>query len=65
MGKSEKRELVSRLTVLLLQGFTLDNAMGWNAQSWSISVELWLYLAMALAWRASDYLLEEMKKGNL
>lgn len=40
------------LTVLLLQGFTLDNAMGWNAQSWSISVELWLYLAMALAWRS-------------
>jgi peptidoglycan/LPS O-acetylase OafA/YrhL len=39
------------LTVLMLQGFSLDSTMGWNAQSWSISVELWLYLAMALAWR--------------
>ncbi len=38
-------------SVLLIQTF-LDSPSAWNPQSWSIAVELWLYLAAALLWRA-------------
>lgn len=35
---------------LLLNGFDPDAAHGWSGQSWSIAVEMWLYLAMAALW---------------
>jgi peptidoglycan/LPS O-acetylase OafA/YrhL len=39
------------LALLLLHGFLPDSSYFWNGQSWSIAVEVWLYAAMALAWR--------------
>ena len=38
-------------STLLLQAFALHES-AWNPQSWSIAVEVWLYLAAALLWRA-------------
>ena len=38
-------------TLLLVQAFTMPGQDSWNIQSWSISVELWLYVVWALAWR--------------
>ena len=40
------------LTVFLVQGFEQPLTSNWNGPSWSISVELWLYLTIALVWRA-------------
>lgn len=40
------------LALSLLQGFVPDASRIWNGQSWSIAIEVWLYLAMALAWAA-------------
>ncbi len=37
--------------LLLAHAFTHPNVAIWNSMSWSISVELWLYLAAALGWR--------------
>jgi peptidoglycan/LPS O-acetylase OafA/YrhL len=49
---SEHRQLEDLPAVLLLvQSFTHPNFGLWNVPSWSISVELWLYLLAALAWR--------------
>ena len=39
-------------TVLLIQAFVMPGVGTWNTQSWSISVELGLYLVWACAWRA-------------
>ena len=39
-------------TALLVQAFVMPNVGTWNAQSWSISVELGLYVVWACAWRA-------------
>ena len=39
-------------TALLVQAFVMPGVGTWNTQSWSISVELGLYCACALAWRA-------------
>jgi peptidoglycan/LPS O-acetylase OafA/YrhL len=39
------------LMAALLQGFAWPELTGWNTQSWSIAVEVWLYLAIALLWR--------------
>ena len=39
------------LTALLVNGFWPTGAQWWNGQSWSISIEVWLYLAMAGIWR--------------
>lgn len=39
-------------TVLLVQAFVMPGVGTWNTQSWSISVELGLYLVFALVWRA-------------
>lgn len=38
-------------TLFLLQAFPVPQQSMWSAQSWSIAVEVWMYLAMALAWR--------------
>lgn len=38
-------------STLLIQTF-LTNPSAWNPQSWSIAVEVWLYLAAALLWRS-------------
>lgn len=38
--------------LLLVQAFTHPGADLWNVQSWSISVEVWLYVLAALAFRA-------------
>lgn len=38
-------------TLLLVQAFTQPGQDSWNIQSWSISVELWLYVIWALMWR--------------
>ncbi|WP_164549674.1 acyltransferase family protein [Altericroceibacterium xinjiangense] len=38
------------LQLLLLHGFLEPNPFDWNFPSWSISIEIWLYLAMALVW---------------
>ena len=38
-------------TALLAQAFVMPGVETWNTQSWSISVELGLYLAWACAWR--------------
>lgn len=38
-------------STLLLQTFALHES-AWNPQSWSIAVEVWLYLGAALLWRA-------------
>ena len=38
-------------TLLLVQAFTMPGQDSWNIQSWSISVELWLYVVWALTWR--------------
>ena len=38
-------------TLLLVQAFTMPGQESWNIQSWSISVELWLYVVWACAWR--------------
>jgi peptidoglycan/LPS O-acetylase OafA/YrhL len=38
-------------TLLLVQAFTMPGQDSWNVQSWSISVELWLYIVWACAWR--------------
>ena len=38
-------------SALLIQTF-LETPSAWNPQSWSIAVEIWLYLAAALLWRA-------------
>jgi peptidoglycan/LPS O-acetylase OafA/YrhL len=38
------------LTALLLHGFLEPYPHIWSAQSWSIAVEIWLYLAIATAW---------------
>lgn len=43
-------ELLAAST-LLIQTF-LVNPSAWNPQSWSIAVEVWLYLAAALLWHA-------------
>lgn len=40
------------MTVFLVQGFEQPLTSDWNGPSWSISVELWLYLMIALVWRA-------------
>lgn len=37
--------------LLLVQAFTMPSVGTWNTQSWSISVELGLYVVFALAWR--------------
>ena len=37
-------------SVLLIQTFALRES-AWNPQSWSIAVEIWLYLVAALTWR--------------
>lgn len=42
--------------LLLIQAFTMPNRGTWNTQSWSISVELGLYLVFALAWRMTGRL---------
>ena len=39
------------LTALLLQGLVEPNPLVWAPPSWSISVEVWLYLAIALGYR--------------
>ena len=38
-------------TLLLVQAFTMPGQDSWNIQSWSISVELWLYVIWACALR--------------
>jgi peptidoglycan/LPS O-acetylase OafA/YrhL len=38
-------------TLFLVQGLQEPPSSGWSLQSWSISVELWLYVLAALAWR--------------
>lgn len=38
-------------SLLLVQAFVYPGANTWNVQSWSISVELWLYLLAALLFR--------------
>jgi peptidoglycan/LPS O-acetylase OafA/YrhL len=38
-------------TLFLVQSFLVPTPTGWNGPSWSISVEMWLYLGIALAWR--------------
>ena len=38
-------------TLLLVQAFTMPGQDSWNIQSWSISVELGLYIVWALAWK--------------
>ncbi|MGV3556090.1 MAG: acyltransferase family protein [Croceibacterium sp.] len=38
-------------TALLIQAWFPDAPSAWNAQSWSISVELWLYVGLALVMR--------------
>ena len=38
-------------TLLLVQAFTMPGQDSWNIQSWSISVELWLYVVWACGWR--------------
>lgn len=48
-GTQSPENLVA--AVFLVQGFGLPNANGWNVASWSISVEVWLYLAAAVTWR--------------
>lgn len=40
------------VTLLLLNGFSPRLANAWNLQSWSISVEMALYLLIAAVWRA-------------
>ena len=37
--------------LLLVQSFTININYNWNPVSWSIAVEIWLYLAAAIAWR--------------
>ncbi len=39
------------LTALLLQGLVEPNPLVWAPPSWSISVEVWLYLAIGLGYR--------------
>lgn len=39
------------MTALLVQAWFPDAPPAWNAQSWSISVELWLYFGLALVMR--------------
>jgi len=39
------------LAAFLLHGFSNDSPLAWNGPSWSISVEIWLYLLFALVWR--------------
>lgn len=48
-GERNLRDLV--LTATLTQAFIHPTPLGWNAPSWSISVEIWLYAAVAFAWR--------------
>lgn len=48
-GERNLRDLA--LTATLTQAFIYPTPLGWNAPSWSISVEIWLYAATALAWR--------------
>lgn len=38
--------------IALLNGLQVPIGNDWNGPSWSISVEIWLYLAIALVWRA-------------
>jgi len=37
--------------LLLVQSFTINIDYNWNPVSWSIAVEIWLYLAAAITWR--------------
>jgi peptidoglycan/LPS O-acetylase OafA/YrhL len=39
------------LTALLMQVFVVPTPLHWSPASWSIAVEVWLYLAAAAAWR--------------
>jgi peptidoglycan/LPS O-acetylase OafA/YrhL len=40
------------LTLLLVQGLQTPITSDWSLQSWSISVELWLYVLAATSWHA-------------
>ncbi|NTZ42264.1 acyltransferase [Altererythrobacter sp. SALINAS58] len=48
-GERNLRDFV--LTATLTQALIHPTPLGWNAPSWSISVEIWLYAAIAFAWR--------------
>lgn len=51
-GFSADRSLTDLLlTALLLQGFVVPNPLVWSPPSWSISIEIWLYVVGALAYR--------------
>lgn len=39
------------LTALLMQVFVVPTPLHWSPASWSIAVEIWLYLVAAAAWR--------------